>query len=72
MNEARVEELLGQMTLEEKSALCHGRDLWTIDGCERLGVPSWTVSDGPIGIRGRSATRTSLPSNCRASKPAQA
>jgi beta-glucosidase len=58
MGEERVDELLGAMALDEKAALCHGRDLWTIDGCERIGVPSWTVSDGPIGIRGRRSTRT--------------
>jgi beta-glucosidase len=56
--EHRGDELLGQLDLDEKAALCHGRDLWTIDGCERLGIPSWTVSDGPIGIRGRGGTRT--------------
>ena len=33
MAEDRFEALLGQMTLDEKTTLCHGRDLWTIHGC---------------------------------------
>ena len=58
MGEDRVDQLLAALTLDEKASLCHGRDLWTIGGVERVGIPTWTVSDGPIGIRGRSGTPT--------------
>ncbi|MEX0783412.1 MAG: glycoside hydrolase family 3 C-terminal domain-containing protein [Dehalococcoidia bacterium] len=50
---ATIDELLSEMTLEEKCTLLSGANAWTIPGCERLGVSSWTVSDGPIGVRGR-------------------
>ncbi len=43
------------MTLAEKCAVVVGSGMWTIPGCERLGIPSWTVSDGPVGVRGRLA-----------------
>lgn len=55
---ADLEALLAELTLEEKAALCHGRDSWTINGCDRVGIPTWTVSDGPIGVRGRTANPT--------------
>ena len=55
---ADIEDLIARLTLDEKCALLHGRDAWTVDGCERLGIPSWTVSDGPVGIRGRANTPT--------------
>ncbi len=48
---ARVEEVLAQMTLGEKAALTVGRDSWTTQPVERLGVPSVWVSDGPTGLR---------------------
>jgi len=48
-----VEDLLGQMTLAEKCTMLAGKGFWTIPGCARLGIPDWTVSDGPVGVRGR-------------------
>jgi beta-glucosidase len=47
----RADELLTQLTLEEKAALTVGRDAWTTVPVERLGIPSVWVSDGPTGLR---------------------
>ena len=48
-----VEALVGDLTLEEKCLMVSGQSAWIIPGCERLGVPDWCVSDGPVGVRGR-------------------
>jgi beta-glucosidase len=53
---ASVDELVDQLTLEEKCVMVHGADAWSIRGCERLGIPDWWVSDGPVGVRGRGST----------------
>ena len=45
------EELIRQMTLEEKCHLLSGRDFWQTQSVKRLGVESMTLSDGPHGIR---------------------
>lgn len=56
------ELLVAQLSLEEKNAMLCGRDKWEIPGCQRLGIPDWTVSDGPSGVRGRQmATGLMLP-----------
>ena len=47
-------DLVEQMTLDEKCAMVVGATSWIVPGCERLGIPEWTVSDGPVGVRGRS------------------
>ena len=45
------EDLIKQMTLEEKCHLLSGRDFWQSQSVERLGIENMTLSDGPHGIR---------------------
>lgn len=46
-----IEEILSQMTLEEKASLCSGRDFWHTKAVERLGIPEVMMCDGPHGLR---------------------
>lgn len=46
-----VKNLVSQMTLEEKAAMCSGADFWHTCAVERMGVPATVVSDGPHGLR---------------------
>lgn len=46
-----LDTLLDQLTLEEKAALCSGKDFWRLQGVERLNLPSIMVTDGPHGMR---------------------
>jgi len=46
-----VQEIMQQMTLEEKAAFCSGYDFWHTKAIERLGVPAVMMCDGPHGLR---------------------
>lgn len=67
---SKAEELVAQMTLEEKASLCSGKDFWTTKSVERLSISSIMVTDGPHGLRkqdGQSdhlGLNDSVPSTC--------
>ena len=49
--EKKINNLISQMTLEEKVSMCHGKTLFANSGVKRLGIPAMTFSDGPHGVR---------------------
>src|SRR4051812_11224340 len=49
--ERRTNEILEQMTLEEKLDLLGGVDGFDVRDVPRLGVPQMTTADGPFGVR---------------------
>lgn len=60
--EKKIEQLLSQMTLEEKVSMAAGADLWHSNGVERLAIPSFKMTDGPNGARGEA--KSGLTSAC--------
>lgn len=56
--ELKIDNLIQEMTLDEKISLLAGQDMWHTQVIERLGIPSLRVSDGPNGVRGASGNYT--------------
>ncbi len=68
-SEERISGLIAEMTLEEKVSLTSGRDAWSTQPIDRLGIPYIWVADGPHGLRRAPSTDTwgygdQLPATC--------
>jgi len=49
--EARVDDLLPRLTLEEKVSMVHAESTFSVPGVPRLGIPKLWMDDGPMGVR---------------------
>lgn len=49
--DTNVKNILSKMTLEDKISICNGADFWHSKAMEKYGIPAFTMSDGPHGLR---------------------
>lgn len=60
--EKEIEKIVKKLTLDEKLAMIHGATLFKSGAVERLGIPSVSTSDGPMGVRAEFMSDRWIPS----------
>ena len=50
-HEQQIDDIISNMTLEEKVAMLHGKNMFSSEGVPRLGIADMEYADGPFGIR---------------------
>ena len=64
--EERIDDLMKRLSLEEKISLIRGKDFWTTNPIERLKIPAFGMTDGPLGVAMHSSfkgKRTRFPAS---------
>ncbi|GLB28227.1 glycosyl hydrolase [Lacrimispora amygdalina] len=51
MERYEIDELVKELTLEEKTGMIHGQGIFHTGGVKRLDIPPLWMSDGPMGVR---------------------
>lgn len=59
----KYDNLISQMTLEEKASLLSGKDFWQTRDIKKYGIPSMFCADGPHGMRKQKAAADHLGLN---------
>ena len=51
VNDKEINEIIAQMTLEEKVEMMHSKTIMSSEGVPRLGIQDIKYADGPFGVR---------------------
>ncbi len=63
VDEKYIEDLLKELTLDEKLSMIHGASFFHTAGVERLNIPPLYTSDGPCGVRRDFGEKEFVPYN---------
>ena len=51
MDDERIEEMMADLSLEDKASLCSGQGSWNTKAIKKAGIPELLMTDGPHGVR---------------------